>query len=243
MKKKKGIVKKKKVSYSSVKNKKIPPKKIRIKYKNVFKVFFLFLFFFLFSYFIQSISIKNIYIKGNSYLTDQEIIDLALLSSYPSSIKNSTTVLEKRLLKSPYIQKVQVKKKGLSEVIITVVENRPLFYNANIGKTVLLDGREVTDVFDLPILVNYVPDTVYEKFKERFRVIEEEIIKRISEIKYDQNIDEERFLLTMNDGNLVYINLKKMESLNNYVSIIKNFENKKGILRLDSGEYFTILED
>ena len=47
----------------------------------------------------------------------------------------------------------------------------------------------------------------------------------------------------MNDGNLVYINLKKMESLNNYVSIIKNFENKKGILRLDSGEYFTILED
>ena len=92
-------------------------------------------------------------------------------------------------------------------------------------------------------MVNYVPDTVYEKFKERFRVIEEEIIKRISEIKYDQNIDEERFLLTMNDGNLVYINLKKMESLNNYVSIIKNFENKKGILRLDSGEYFTILED
>lgn len=239
---KKKRIKKKNV-YKKVQKKKKLVKKVRIKYKNVFKVFLLFFFLFLFSSFIHHISIKNIYIKGNSYLNDQEIIDLALLSSYPSSVKNSAGVIRDRLLKSPYIKDAVVRKKGLSEVTITVVENRPLFYNSITRKTVLADGREVDDVFDLPILVNYVPDTIYEKFKERFVIVEEEMVKRISEIKYDQNVDEERFLLTMNDGNLVYINLKKMESLNNYVSIIKNFENKKGILRLDSGEYFTILED
>ena len=68
-------------------------------------------------------------------------------------------------------------------------------------------------------------------------------IKRISEIKYDPNeVDEERFLLTMSDGNYVYLTLEKFEVINNYVDIIKTFNNKKGILYLDSGEYFKIME-
>ena len=68
-------------------------------------------------------------------------------------------------------------------------------------------------------------------------------IKRISEIKYDPNeVDEERFLLTMSDGNYVYLTLEKFEVIDNYVDIIKTFNNKKGILYLDSGEYFKIME-
>ena len=47
----------------------------------------------------------------------------------------------------------------------------------------------------------------------------------------------------MDDGNYVYLTLSKLSSVNNYVSIIKNFESKKGILFLDSGEYFQILEN
>ncbi|MBD9085093.1 cell division protein FtsQ, partial [bacterium] len=68
-------------------------------------------------------------------------------------------------------------------------------------------------------------------------------LKRISEIKYDPNsVDEERFLFTMNDGNYVYLTLIHLEKINNYVDILKNFENKKGILYLDSGEYFKVME-
>ena len=46
----------------------------------------------------------------------------------------------------------------------------------------------------------------------------------------------------MSDGNYVYLTLEKFEVIDNYVDIIKTFNNKKGILYLDSGEYFKIME-
>ena len=46
----------------------------------------------------------------------------------------------------------------------------------------------------------------------------------------------------MNDNNLVYININKMNNLNKYVDIVKKLNNKKGILYLDSGNYFEIKE-
>ena len=75
------------------------------------------------------------------------------------------------------------------------------------------------------------------------QLIDRTIINRVSEIKYDPNsVDEERFLFTMNDGNYVYLTLTSFKKINNYVDILKNFENQKGILYLDSGEYFQVLE-
>ena len=44
----------------------------------------------------------------------------------------------------------------------------------------------------------------------------------------------------MNDGNEVYITSKKAEMLNKYIEIVKKLDNKKGILYLDSGNYFEI---
>ena len=46
----------------------------------------------------------------------------------------------------------------------------------------------------------------------------------------------------MNDGNYVYVTMKKFDVLNNYVDFIREFDNKKGILYLNSGEYFKIFE-
>ena len=46
----------------------------------------------------------------------------------------------------------------------------------------------------------------------------------------------------MNDGNYIYITLEKMDKINKYLDIIKSFNNKKGILYLDSGEYFEVKE-
>lgn len=46
----------------------------------------------------------------------------------------------------------------------------------------------------------------------------------------------------MNDGNEVYITLTKIKELNNYTKIKKQLGNKKGILYLDSGNYFEVKE-
>ena len=66
----------------------------------------------------------------------------------------------------------------------------------------------------------------------------------ISEIEYSPNsVDNKLFLFTMNDGNYIYVNLDRFESVNKYFDMITNFNNHKGILYLDSGEYFKILDN
>ena len=70
-----------------------------------------------------------------------------------------------------------------------------------------------------------------------------DILNRISEIKYDPNdVDQERFYLIMNDGNKVYLTIKKFLLINNYIDIVKKFNNAKGIIYLDSGEYFDVID-
>ena len=192
--------------------------------------------------------IKNIFIEGNNYLKDQEIIDLAKLQDYPSIFKYSNRQIEKNIKKSDFVKKVKVKKKKLKEVYIKIEENNILFYNSTNKKTILNNGEEIEKEYNGPILINYVPDKVYSKLIEQMRLVNIDIINRISEIKYDpSNVDEERFLFTMNDGNFVYITLEKLENINNYVKIsleiINKFGHKNGVLNLDAGEYFEIFND
>ena len=47
----------------------------------------------------------------------------------------------------------------------------------------------------------------------------------------------------MNDGNHVYINIRKFKNINKYLNMIKSFNDKKGILYLDSGEYFDVFDE
>lgn len=218
-------------------------KKLKIRYRRVF------LFLLVFSLVIYILSslvhfpIKNIYIYNNTILSDQEIIDLAGIKNYPSIFSKTTREMEKRLEKNTYIKKATVKKKKLKEIHIDIEENYTLFYNSSKGVTILKDLKEVSGELDGPYLVNYVTDTLYDEFTKKMALIDREVINRISEIKYDPNsVDEERFLFTMNDGNYVYLTLLYFTKINNYVDILKNFENQKGILYLDSGEYFKVLE-
>lgn len=214
-------------------------KKVKIRYKRVI-VLFTFIFFIIFlCIYIKNIKITNIYIKGNNLLNDQEIIDITFLSNYPESIKNPSWKIEERLEKNIYILNANVSKKGITKVYIEVEENIPILYNSIKNKTVLKDGTEVLDKFDVPILVNYIPDTIYDNFIKELVNIDNEILKRISEIKYDpSDVDDERFLLSMVDGNYVYLTLNRFDAINNYIVIIKNFDNKKGILNLDVGNVF-----
>ena len=118
-----------------------------------------------------------------------------------------------------------------------------MFYDSSSNKTILYDGTKTKTNVNCAVLINYIPNTIYNDFIDKIKMVDRNILNRVSEIKYDPNsVDEERFLLTMNDGNYVYLTLINFEKINNYVEILKNFENKKGILYLDSGEYFQVYE-
>jgi cell division septal protein FtsQ len=188
--------------------------------------------------------IKNIYVYDNTVLTDQEIIDMANISNYPSTFQNLSPKIEKKIKKNIYILDAKVYKKNFTEVHIKVEENRPLFFNRSLNKTILTDGKEVSKQFMVPTLINYVPDTKYSELINKMAEVDENILIRISEIQYNPNeVDDSRFLLMMNDGNYVYLTSSKFNNINSYIDIIKKFDNKKGILYLDYGNSFTILED
>lgn len=220
-------------------------KKKRINKKRLisFLLFLLLIIFILIKLF--TTKIKNIYIIGNSYLSDQEIIDLAGIKNYPKSISNLSSTIKKRLEKSDYIINARITKKHfLDTVYIYIDENYPLFYYLITDKYVMYDGKEITNSYTCPTVVNQIPNTIYNKFTNKIKLLDKDILYRISEIKYDPNdVDSERFLLLMTDGNYVYITINKFLSLNKYVDMINTFDNKKGILHLDSGEYFDIFDE
>lgn len=218
-------------------------KKRKIRYDRIL-IFLVIVIFIVISFtFLFNLKISNIYILNNSFLTDQEIIEMAGISDYPETLKNLSVQIEDRLKNNIYIKDVKVYKKGLTRVYIDVVENRPLFYYESSKKTVLTDGRETDEKSVVPTVINYITDNYYDAFINEMANLDENILKRISEIQFSPNdVDDNRFLLTMTDGNYVYVNISTFNKLNKYISIIAELPNKNGILYLDYGNNFEIIE-
>ena len=216
----------------------------KIRYKRLILFLLIILILALVLFRVLTLKITNIYVTGNVYLSDQEIIELAKLSNYPSSFLNFSNRTESNINKSQLIESVNVSKKGFTRVYIDVVENRPLFYDQVSNKTILKDGSNIHVKYNVPSLSNPISDDVYKEFLSQFSKINYDVFNSISEIEYSPNeVDSKLFLFTMNDGNYIYVNLDRFESVNKYFDMVVNFNNHKGILYLDSGEYVKILEN
>lgn len=190
--------------------------------------------------------IKNIYVIGNKNIKDYEVMELAKIDDYPRFLSISSNEMERRIKINPFIKNVDVKKRLGNQVYIYIAEYKPLFYDINKQKLILENDKELVlekMINDIPTLINLVTDdSVYENLIKKFVKIDDNIKQKISEISYMPNeVDKERFLLSMKDGNYVYITLTKIEEVNKYLDILSTLENKKGILYLDSGNYFEIL--
>ena len=188
------------------------------------------------------VKIQNIFIHGNSKLSDEYIIEYLELKDYPSYIKNMAFNLENKLEDSPFIKKAKVEKKFFGVLDITIEEEDILYYKKYDGKYVLASKKEVDELpFDYApvVIINYIPDTEYDDFLLRYARLSMNVIDKISEIKYDPNsYDSGRFLFYMIDGNYVYVTTTKLESINYYNEIYPTLEGKKGTLFLDSGNHF-----
>ena len=102
---------------------------------------------------------------------------------------------------------------------------------------------DISHNFSVPRLLNYVPDKKYKKFVEGMHNIKADILSKISDIEYKPNdYDKDRFLLYMDDGNSVYLTLTKFSKINYYDESVAQIGGHKGILYLDNGNYFKIME-
>ena len=92
----------------------------------------------------------------------------------------------------------------------------------------------------VPVLINYVPDELYQRLILEMKSMNHDVLTLISEILYqpwksdDVIVDDTRFFLRMNDGNVIYVNLINWQKLNNYMTIYSTLGDAKGTLQLDS---------
>ena len=218
-------------------------KKRKIRYDRIIIFLGIIIFIVICFTYVLNVKISNIYISGNEYLTDQQIIEIAGISDYPSTLQNLSLQIKERLKSDVLIKDVKVTKKGFTKVYIEIIENRPLFYYEYDNKTVLLDGQTVSSKYNVPTVINYITDTYYDAFITEMGKLDEQILSRISEIQfYPNEVDDNRFFLTMNDGNYVYVNISTFNKLNKYITILESLPDKNGILYLDYGNNFEIIK-
>ena len=195
-------------------------------------------------YFIRKLPIKNIYIIGNNIVPESEILDISGIKNYPSFIDTSNSKIKKSILENEYIKNVKVEKKLWGKVYIYIEEKKVLcIYN---NKLLFEDSSLLDNTYNLcsyPTLISDITD-IYDKFVDKFSKVSNETLYQISEIVYTPNeVDNERFSLMMDDGNLVYITLNRITKINKYNSIYSSMDGKKGIIYLDSGDYVEIKEN
>lgn len=197
-------------------------------------------------FYFKNMKIKNIYVTGNNNLKDQEIIELAGINNYPNLFQISSRKIEKKIKLNPLIDSVKVKKTFLGKITINIKEYNLLLKN-EIDNTIYLDnGQKITNdinIIGLPTLTNDVAKDILNNFLKKLNTINKDILSKISEITYSPNeYDKDLFLFLMNDGNYVYITTTRLDNINKYENVLLELEGKKGIIYLDSGNHFEILE-
>lgn len=222
-------------------------KKRKLKIKNILIFITTLITIALIAYYCITLPIKNIYIKGNNIIADNEIIEESEIYDYPSFLLTSSFKIEYKLKKNKFIDKVKVRKKIGNIIEINITEQKPLAIIEENNQVILSSGNIVDNIYninDAPILVNSIKEEIYDNFIDKFSKIDINILRQISQIEYSPtNVDNSRFMLYMNDSNIVYITLTKIDKLNKYNKIKDKMNDKTGIIYLDSGNYVELKDN
>ena len=194
-------------------------------------------------YYFFTMPLKNIDIIGNNVLTDEQIIKQVNLEKNTSLFLINTYLTEKKIKELPITKNVKVKKKLNGTLNIYIEEENVLFYEASNQKYALTNNKEMiieNDILGIPTLINYTPSDILNNLIIKMSKTNYDIISLISEIEYSPDIkngitiDENRFILRMNDGNRVLINIANFAKLNSY---------KELYMKIDDGSLGTFYLD
>ena len=221
-------------------------KKIKNKKKKIYKFLGILVSIVLIVLYILNIRIKNIYVKNNHLLSDQEVIELAGIEKYPKLFSVSTNKMINKIKMSQIVESVKIKKNIFGRVDIDINEYNMVLKDEVDNGIYLASGEKIkTDevILGIPSLINVADQDILKDFLEKLDKIDKDMLANISEIEFTPNeYEKDLFLLYMNDGNYVYITTLRLNNLNKYGEVLKQLDGKKGILYLDSGNHFKVME-
>jgi cell division protein FtsQ len=224
-------------------------------YRLIFYIFFFFFVMMLVLYFQSAFSdVSQVKVDGNQYVTEEEIIELAEITSETSYWKISEEEVETKIKKHNEIDSVTVTKKFPNSVSIHVKEYGTVGYLVKDSKyhPVLENGRILDSIDEgvfpvqAPLLHNFVQGNEEDQQDQKDKLQElavemsllpESIRKSISEIYYTpRQGDPFHLKLYMSEEFEVSVNIKNFaENMMLYPSVAtQENRNRKGIFRLDA---------
>lgn len=197
-------------------------------------------------YFSTDSHVKVLSCKNNYYLSDSEVYDLANVSTKTRIFLMPSIILEKRVEKMPFVQSCDVSKKN-RKLTFNVQEKLIIGYyvkdNKNYalcqdGSSIEIEEQYLNMIVHFPLLSNFNAKQrkqLCEQFQKHRKVLTRELIEKFAEIvPYKTSYDKNMFKITMQDGNIVYTNLKSIKMLSKYQSVLTKLKGQSVCLVLDS---------
>ena len=127
-------------------------------------------------YYCFNLPIKNIVIKGNNIITDDEILEVSNLNNAKYMFKVNSRNIKKRIETLSIINDVTINKSLSGKLELTITEKKVLYYSVLDKSYILEDGTAMDnlDIVGVPLLVNYIPSD-----------IKTTLIKKMNNINYD----------------------------------------------------------
>ena len=106
------------------------------------------------------------------------------------------------------------------------------------GSSIEIDEQYLNIIVHFPLLSNFNAKQrkqLSEQFQKHRKVLTRELIEKFAEIvPYKTSYDKNMFKITMQDGNIVYTNLKSIKMLSKYQSVLTKLKGQSVCLVLDS---------
>ena len=126
--------------------------------------------------FVLDTKVKNIIITGNEVLSDDDIIELAGLTDYPSFYKTLNLTMKNNLKENPLIESVDINRSFYHIIEIDVKEYNILYKREDNGKYVLENKKEVTldkeTPYTIPRLINTIPKKILDRFIKYYKRVD-----------------------------------------------------------------------
>lgn len=197
-------------------------------------------------YFSEDSHVKILSCKGNYYLSNDEIYDLAKVDTNSRMFLLPSFLLENRVEKSSFIESCTVTKKG-KKISFNIKENLIIGYYISDSKNYALcingekfsiSKKYLKAIVHFPLIsemTNKQRKQLCNALNEHKDSITRELIEKIAEIvPYKSSYDTNMFKITMQDGNIVYSDLSSLEMLSKYPSVLTALKGQSVCLVLDS---------
>lgn len=228
-------------------------KQARKKKANRRLIFYLSIFFILIAVIVYLQSplshVRSFDVTGNSFLTDEEVLDLAGLAAETNIWTLDKDAVTSSVLENPIIQEVEVDRQLPWTVQIKLMEHERVgykeeenhFYPVLGNGTVLTEMAQNTYNGDAPLLAGFSDEELFKQMTAQLQAMPESILGLISEIHWrPSDGDNHSIMLYMNDGYMVSGTIREFaEKMQVYPSIVSQLEpGSEGIIHIGVGAYF-----